>query len=137
MASPHATPQPENGPPDGSREGSGPLVAAIEEAASFLAAIRNRETAELPTSTAQLHVLLIVERPRDINLSGLAAQLGALVSSASRLCDRLEAAGFLHRVPGTSRRAVLLRLSPEGRDLLDRLRRAGRGGLRRGPAPVA
>jgi DNA-binding MarR family transcriptional regulator len=131
MASPHATPQPENDPAGGSREISGPLVAAVEEAASFLAAIWNRETAELPTSAAQLHVLLIVERHRDINLSGLAAQLGALVSSASRLCDRLEAAGFLHRVPGTSRRAVMLRLSPEGRDLLDRLRRQRREDLSR------
>ncbi|HEX4254706.1 MAG TPA: MarR family transcriptional regulator [Streptosporangiaceae bacterium] len=143
MASPHATPQftspatppatppAGNGPPDGSREVSGPLVAAIEEAASFLAAIWNRETAELPTSAAQLHVLLIVERHRDINLSGLATQLGALVSSASRLCDRLEAAGFLHRLPGTSRRAVMLRLSPEGRDLLDRLRRQRREDLSR------
>ena len=131
MASPHATPQPDNDPAGGSREISGPLVAAVEEAASFLAAIWNRETAELPTSAAQLHVLLIVERHRDINLSGLAAQLGALVSSASRLCDRLEAAGFLHRVPGTSRRAVMLRLSPEGRDLLDRLRRQRREDLSR------
>ena len=107
------------------------LFRSIEEAASFLAAIWNRETAELPTSTAQLHVLLIVERHRDINLSGLAAQLGALVSSASRLCDRLEAAGFLHRVPGASRRAVMLRLLPEGRDLLDRLRRQRREDLSR------
>ncbi len=131
MASPRATPPPENGPPGGSREVSGPLVAAIEEAASFLAAIWNRETAELPTSAAQLHVMLIVERNRDINLSGLAVQLGALVSSASRLCDRLEAAGFLHRVTGTSRRAVMLRLSPEGRDLLDRLRRQRREDLSR------
>ena len=127
MASPHATPPPENGP----RDVPGSLIAAIEEAASFLAAIWNRETAELPTSAAQLHVLLIVERYRDINLSGLAAQLGALASSASRLCDRLEAAGFLHRVPGTSRRAVMLRLSPEGRDLLDRLRRERREDLSR------
>jgi DNA-binding MarR family transcriptional regulator len=131
MASPHATPQPENVPVGGPREVPGPLVTAIEEAASFLAAIWNRETAELPTSAAQLHVLLIVERHRDINLSGLAAQLGALVSSASRLCDRLEAAGFLHRVPGTSRRAVMLRLSPEGRDLLDQLRRQRREDLTR------
>ena len=131
MASPHATPQPENAPAVGPREVPGPLVAAIEEAASFLAGIWNRETAELPTSAAQLHVLLIVERHRDINLSGLAAQLGALVSSASRLCDRLEAAGFLHRVPGTSRRGVMLRLSPEGRDLLDRLRRQRREDLSR------
>ena len=131
MASPHATPAPESDPADGPREVPGPLVAAIEEAAGFLAAIWNRETADLPTSAAQLHVLLIVERHRDINLSGLAAQLGALASSASRLCDRLEAAGFLHRVPGASRRAVILRLSPQGRDLLDRLRRQRREDLAR------
>src|SRR5579875_2596409 len=123
MASPHATPQPENRPAASSREIPGSLVAAIEEAASFLAAIWNRETSELPTSAAQLHVLLIVERHRDINLSGLAAQLGALVSSASRLCDRLEAAGLLQRLPGPSRRAVTLRLSHEGAALLDRVRR--------------
>src|SRR6202046_5878606 len=102
MASPHATPPTE------------PLAAAIEEAASFLAAFWNRETEDLPTSATQLHVLLIVERHRDINLSGLATQLGALVSSASRLCDRLEAAGFLHRVHGASRRGVLPALFARG-----------------------
>src|SRR6201996_4851792 len=125
MASPHATPPREPPPAE-------PLVAAIEEAASFLAALWNRETEDLPTSATQLHVLLIVERHRDINLSGLASQLGALVSSASRLCDRLEAAGLLHRLHGSSRRAVILRLSPEGRGLLDRLGRQGREGPARG-----
>jgi DNA-binding MarR family transcriptional regulator len=123
MASPPATP-----PSDPLAD---PLVAIIEEAASFLTALWNRETEDLPASATQLHVLLIVERHRDINLSGLASQLGALVSSASRLCDRLEAAGLLHRLPGSSRRAVMLRLSPEGRALLDRLRRQRREDLAR------
>jgi DNA-binding MarR family transcriptional regulator len=131
MASPHTTPPSDSVPASDPREAAGPLVAAIEEAASFLAAFWNRETEDLPTSATQLHVLLIVERHRDINLSGLATQLGALVSSASRLCDRLEAAGFLHRVHGSSRRAVILRLSPEGRALLDRLRRQRREDLTR------
>jgi len=115
--------------PGGEREPPGPLAAAIEETASFLATVWNQETAELPTSTAQLDVLVIVERHRDINLSGLAAQLGALMSSASRLCDRLEAAGLLHRVPGPSRPVVSLHLSPEGTALLDRLRRRRRDDL--------
>ncbi|HEX3750622.1 MAG TPA: MarR family transcriptional regulator [Streptosporangiaceae bacterium] len=123
MASPPATP-----PSDPLAD---PLVAIVEEAASFLTALWNRETEDLPTSATQLHVLLIVERHRDINLSGLASQLGALVSSASRLCDRLEAAGLLHRLPGSSRRVVILRLSPEGRALLDRLRRQRREDLAR------
>ena len=131
MPSPHSMPPPDSAPASDQREAAGPLIAAIEEAASFLAAFWNRETEDLPTSATQLHVLLIVERHRDINLSGLASQLGALVSSASRLCDRLEAAGFLHRVHGSSRRAVILRLSPEGRALLDGLRRQRREDLAR------
>jgi DNA-binding MarR family transcriptional regulator len=99
------------------------LAARIEEAAGLLAEIWNRDTADLPASPVQLHVLLILERHRDINLSGLAAQLGSLVSSASRLCDRLEAAGLLQRLPGPSRRAVTLRLSQEGAALLEHVRR--------------
>ena len=97
-------------------------AASIEEAAECLAALWNHDAADPHTSSAQMHVLLVVERHRDINLSGLAAQLNALVSSASRLCDRLEAAGLLHRVPGPSGRAVTLRLSRDGAALLDRLR---------------
>jgi DNA-binding MarR family transcriptional regulator len=104
-------------------ESAGQLAASIEEAAECLAALWNQDAADLPTSSAQMHVLLVVERHRDINLSGLAAQLNALVSSASRLCDRLEAAGLLHRAPGPSGRGVTLRLSQNGAALLDRLRR--------------
>src|ERR1700753_1638376 len=71
MAPPRATPasDPSADPP------ADPLVAVIEEAASFLATLWNREAEELPTSATQLHVLMIVERHRDINLSGLAAPL--------------------------------------------------------------
>jgi DNA-binding MarR family transcriptional regulator len=110
-------------PPPDQAESAGQLAASIEEAAGSLAELWNHGAADLPTSSAQIHVLLIVERHRDLNLSGLAAQINALVSSASRLCDRLEAAGLLHRAPGRSGRAVTLRLSHDGAALLDRLRR--------------
>jgi DNA-binding MarR family transcriptional regulator len=118
-------------PPPDEAESAGQLAAAIEEAAGCLAALWNHDAADLPTSSAQMHVLLVVERHRDINLSGLAAQLNALVSSASRLCNRLEAAGLLHRAPGPSGRAVTLRLSHDGAALLDRLRRQRRDDLAR------
>src|ERR1700753_3882953 len=93
MAPPRATPasDPSADPP------ADPLVAVIEEQASFLATLWNREAEELPTSPTQRHVLMIVERHRDINLSGLAAQLDGLASSASGLCDRLEGGGPLPR----------------------------------------
>jgi DNA-binding MarR family transcriptional regulator len=132
MASPSgAAPPPSTAPRPDESEPSEPLTAAIEEAAGFLAEVWNRETPDLPTSPVQLHALLILERHRDINLSGLAAQLGGLVSSASRLCDRLEAAGLLQRLPGPSRRAVTLRLSQDGAALLDRVRRQRREDLGR------
>ena len=123
--SPGAAPEPDEA------ESAGQLAAAIEEAAGCLAALWNHDVADLPTSSAQMHVLLVVERHRDINLSGLAAQLNALVSSASRLCGRLEAAGLLHRAPAPAGHAITLRLSHDGAALLDRLRRQRRDDLAR------
>lgn len=64
---------------------------------------------------SQLRVLTVLGRSGPINLTALAGQLGAIPSSASRLCDRLEAAGLLTReVSAGSRREVSLRVSPEG-----------------------
>ncbi len=87
---------------------------------------------DVPVPATQLRVLFIVEQRGGINLSGLAADLGALLSSASRLCDRLEAAGLIVRDPGLqSRREITIRLSPDGEALLDRVRRHRQGELRR------
>ncbi|WP_202124356.1 helix-turn-helix domain-containing protein [Actinomadura physcomitrii] len=62
------------------------------------------------------------------------------MSSASRLCDRLEAAGLLIRDPGRDRREVTVRLSADGQALLDRLRVRRRaelaGVLEAMPAPA-
>lgn len=77
----------------------------------------------MPVPATQLRVLFIVKQNGAINLSGLAAELGALLSSASRLCDRLEAAGMIVRESGQqSRREIAIRLSPDGEALLDRVR---------------
>lgn len=78
---------------------------------------------DVAVPATQLRVLFVVGQRGGINLSGLAAELGALLSSASRLCDRLEAAGLIVRDPGQqSRREITIRLSPDGRALLDRMR---------------
>ena len=77
----------------------------------------------VPVPATQLRVLFVVEQHGAINLSGLAGELGALLSSASRLCDRLEAAGLIVRESGQqSRREIAIRLSPDGEALLDRVR---------------
>lgn len=69
---------------------------------------------------SQLRVLTVLDRGGPMNLSALAHELGAIPSSASRLCDRLAAAGLLHReVSAGSRREVTLTISRQGRARLE------------------
>ncbi|MDY7088623.1 MAG: MarR family transcriptional regulator [Actinomycetota bacterium] len=79
---------------------------------------------------AQLRVLTIVAGNRHTNMSRLAEALEVVPSSASRLCDRLEANGLLRREPDPrDRREVRLLLTPAARRLLDELRERRRRAL--------
>jgi DNA-binding MarR family transcriptional regulator len=103
------------------------LSASVEAAAETLVIVwgRAQEALRPPVSGSQLRALLVVERAGALNLNGLAEELGAIPSSASRLCDRLQASGLLTRTPGrTDRREVTLSLTPDGRALLVRMRAA-------------
>jgi DNA-binding MarR family transcriptional regulator len=104
-------------------QGAAESAAALDAVAERLVSVWSRahNAADVPVPATQLRVLFILERG-PMNVSHLAAEMGALVSSASRLCDRLEAAGLLLRDPGRDRREVTLRLSPDGQSLLDRLK---------------
>ncbi|NVI89154.1 MarR family transcriptional regulator [Actinomadura sp. BRA 177] len=104
-------------------EGAVDSAAALDDAASTLMNIWSRahNAPDVPVPSTQLRALFVLERG-PVNISSLAGELGALVSSASRLCDRLEAAGLLTRDPGRDRREVTVRLSADGRALLGRLR---------------
>lgn len=76
-----------------------------------------------PTSASQLRVLHILEHHDGINLRTLAESLASTPPSTSRLCDRLQAAGFVERVMGAEdRREVRLHLSGRGRSFLADLR---------------
>ncbi|MFH9863971.1 MarR family transcriptional regulator [Streptomyces sp. NPDC017202] len=76
-----------------------------------------------PVSASQLRVLLILEHHEGINLRTLADALASTPPSASRLCDRLQAAGFVERTVGRSdRREVRLYLSGRGTAFLADLR---------------
>lgn len=69
---------------------------------------------------SQLRVLSALSRYESLNLTQLAHAVGAIPSSASRLCDRLEAAGLIVRKTSAgSRREVTVRLSEEGQRRLD------------------
>jgi DNA-binding MarR family transcriptional regulator len=100
-------------------------AAAIDSAAEALVRIWTgpQSAPGVPVPATQLRVLFVVEQNGAINLSGLASELGALLSSASRLCDRLEAAGLIVRESGQqSRREIAIRLSPDGEALIQRVR---------------
>ncbi|HEU4349905.1 MAG TPA: MarR family winged helix-turn-helix transcriptional regulator [Actinoplanes sp.] len=101
------------------------VAAAVESTVESLLAVL--EPARLAQSPAipptQLRVLTIIARNRHTNMNRLAEALDVVPSSASRLCDRLEATGLLRREPDPrDRREVRLLLTPAARRLLEDLR---------------
>lgn len=99
----------------------------MEAAAETLVIVWGRavEKVHPKVSPSQLGALVVVQRHRSITLGRLAEELGAIPSSASRLCDRLQAAGLLTRRSNQSdRREVSLELTKDGARLLDQLRSA-------------
>ncbi|MCU7725062.1 MarR family transcriptional regulator [Actinoplanes sp. KI2] len=108
------------------------VAAAVESAVeSLVSVLDSARAAQTPTvPPAQLRVLTILAENRHTNMSRLAEELRVVPSSASRLCDRLEAAGLLRRVPDPrDRREVRLILTPSARRLLDQIRERRRAAL--------
>ncbi|MEV1015585.1 MULTISPECIES: MarR family winged helix-turn-helix transcriptional regulator [unclassified Micromonospora] len=101
------------------------MAAALDAAAGALLGVWDsaREATASRVSGAQLRAVMVVEQYDGINLRRLATHLDMLLSSASRLCDRLVAAGMLEREPGRfDRREISLHLTPEAHRLLAELR---------------
>lgn len=108
--------------PDGSQRA---LAAEIDLAAVALMAVwdQAREQVASRVSASQLRALLVVEQAPGINLRRLAERLNMILSSGSRLCDRLVEAGLIDREPSrTDRREIALSLTPNGGRLLAELR---------------
>jgi len=108
------------------------VAAAVESTVDSLLAVldaaRLAQTPAVPPT--QLRVLTIIGSSRHTNMSRLAEALDVVPSSASRLCDRLEATGLLRRVPDPrDRREVRLLLTPAATRLLDELRERRRAAL--------
>jgi DNA-binding MarR family transcriptional regulator len=107
-------------------------TAAIDDAARVLLVAWDvaREQVTPRLSWSQLNALLVIEQSEGVNLGGLAAELTMLLSSASRLCDRLVASGLVERVPGQAdRREIAIYLTSSSRTLLAELRTVRHGAL--------
>ncbi|WP_394813341.1 MarR family winged helix-turn-helix transcriptional regulator [Streptomyces johnsoniae] len=112
--------------PPSPHRSSDATACAVSEMIELLEILweRGRDAASpAPVSSSQLRVLYILERDEGINLRNLGRLLGAAPSSVSRLCDRLQAVGFVERTTSqTSRRELELWLTPSGRRFLAELR---------------
>jgi DNA-binding MarR family transcriptional regulator len=94
--------------------------AAAEAGLAVLLEACERAVEDLGSSVppAQLRALLVIDHAGSLNLSRLAAALGASASAASRLCDRMQAAGLLKRDrAAASRREIVLVPTESGRRL--------------------
>jgi DNA-binding MarR family transcriptional regulator len=104
------------------------VETAVESLCALLDAARLAQTPAIPPT--QLRVLLIIAGAAQTNMNRLAEALDVVPSSASRLCDRLEATGLLRRAPDPrDRREVRLVLTSAARRLLDDLRERRRRAL--------
>ncbi|WBB70854.1 MarR family transcriptional regulator [Micromonospora sp. WMMD812] len=87
------------------------LAAAIDAAAGALLGVLDSTASRhhVSVSPTQLRVLSLISSRPETNVNGLAELLDVVPSSASRLCDRLEATGLLRRAADPrDRREVLL-----------------------------
>lgn len=84
-----------------------------------------------PVSAAQIRVMYVIEREPGINLGALRRHLAVAAPTATRLCDRLQAAGFLRRTPRPGdRREMQLTLTEAGIAHLREIRRRREQALR-------
>ena len=92
---------------------------------------RSRAASPAPLSVSQLRALFVLGDAEGINLRDLATAINSTPPSTSRLCDRLQAVGFVQRsLRSSSRREVELRLTDRGRAYLADLRDRRRAHLR-------
>jgi len=110
--------------PAGNDDVAAAAAALVDAAGQALVLATSAANDNSGVSAAQLRVLGVVDQAGSINLTQLAIALHTAPSSASRLCDRLEAADLLRRTnDDRDRREVWLVLTPTARRLLDGLGR--------------
>jgi DNA-binding MarR family transcriptional regulator len=109
-------------------------VDAVVRASRALVGIAAASIAEISevVTVPQLRVLVMIETHGPLNLASVAAALEISPSNASRICDRLIRAGFLHRQDSpTDRRNISLSLTTEGRQLVRKMNRHRRRAITR------
>lgn len=76
-----------------------------------------------PGSTSQLRLMYVVDREDGIRMRTVCQRLASAAPTVTRMCDRLQAIGFLERLPSPDNgREITLQLTPTGKKHLQRIR---------------
>ncbi len=76
-----------------------------------------------PSSTSQLRLMYIVDSEDGIRMRTVCQRLASAPPTVTRMCDRLQAIGFLERLPSpTNGREITLQLTHTGKKHLGRIR---------------
>lgn len=123
--SPQSSSAPESGPAAGRPVRADEAAELLAQALESLITVwgRAQEAFGTTVSPTQLRALTIISRSSGVPLHVLAQEMGTVPSVASRLCDRLDSAGLVHREldPG-NRRKITLRLTADGEALMGAIR---------------
>jgi DNA-binding MarR family transcriptional regulator len=100
------------------------VTLAVMAASRLLVAISARALASTDDNLTlpQLRALVVLETCGPVKLAAMAATLGVNPSTALRMVERLESVGLIDRKTNPdNRREVILRLTPSGRELVERV----------------
>ncbi|MEU6956174.1 MarR family transcriptional regulator [Streptomyces sp. NPDC045714] len=82
-----------------------------------------RHTTTAPSSTSQLRLMYVVDREDGIRMRTVCQRLASAPPTVTRMCDRLQAIGFLERMASPDNgREITLQLTPSGKAHLQRIR---------------
>jgi DNA-binding MarR family transcriptional regulator len=107
-------------------------TAAVLVASRALVGVAARSLDPVTITLPQYRALLLLSEHGDQNVGGLAELLGIHPSTATRLCDRLLASGYIDRATSReNRREVTVVLSAKGRALVRKVTTRRREEIRR------
>jgi DNA-binding MarR family transcriptional regulator len=109
------------------------VTLAVMAASRLIVALSARALGAVDVSLTlpQLRSLVALDTCGPIKLAAMAATLGVTPSTALRMAERLQSLGLIdRRVNPDNRREVVLRLTPGGQELVDRVRDHRRSAIR-------
>jgi DNA-binding MarR family transcriptional regulator len=115
------------------------VVDGVLRASRVLVAVGARSIAAVDDAVTlpQFRTLVALASTGPQNVGALADDVGVHPSTATRMCDRLERKGLIERELSTaSRREVMVRLTPQGRQLLSKVMTTRRREIRKIVAKV-